>query len=313
MLTNSMLTGVSGEKGGLLVGDLKPSSIFWTRDDGQVCVQNFRPAADVFLQPHTYSEYTIVVCLEGEIAKSQMGQSEVIGKGGAIIGNHGIEHTSGYWSSNGKPCEAVVLSLERRLLGSLAKEFNLPLIDNEFSPAFMGKVESETLYESARVIASELRTGLPGHKIVVETIATRLMVEALRVWPRANIHKVRADLSPRLPRRDFVRAHEFMRLCRKEHFRLQNLCHFLGSSEERFARLFLASTQHTPASFYNRMLLERARGLLRDPKLSVKEIGFMLGFKTSSHFIAAFRREFKATPQELRQSDKGNLTGLRLG
>jgi AraC-like DNA-binding protein len=84
----------------------------------------------------------------------------------------------------------------------------------------------------------------------------------------------------------------------------------LGSSEERFNRLFLASTRHTPAKFYNWLLLERARELLREPQYSIKEIGFQLGFKTCSHFIAAFRREFAVTPQEFRKN--GGSINVRL-
>jgi AraC-like DNA-binding protein len=45
--------------------------------------------------------------------------------------------------------------------------------------------------------------------------------------------------------------------------------------------------------------------LLGNPKFSIKEIGFELGFKTSSHFIAAFRREFAVSPQEYRQQSAG--------
>jgi AraC-like DNA-binding protein len=92
-----------------------------------------------------------------------------------------------------------------------------------------------------------------------------------------------------------------MRGCRKEDFRLQNLCRSLGMSMQRFARLFFASTRQTPANFYNRMMLGQACVLLRNRELSVKEIGFELGFKTSSHFTASFRREHKISPQEFRQ------------
>jgi AraC family transcriptional regulator len=106
---------------------------------------------------------------------------------------------------------------------------------------------------------------------------------------------------PRLPRKDFVTAYEYMRSCRKEKFRLQSLCQFLGSSEERFSRLFLASTNSTPAAFYNRLLMLQAKGVLIDSNLSVKEIGFRFGFKTSSHFSSAFRREFGSSPQEFRR------------
>jgi AraC-like DNA-binding protein len=313
MPTNSLVTSLGLERSAITTRDIKPTSVFWTRGDGQMCLQNFRPEADIFFQPHTYSEYTIVICLEGEVSKTQLGQTQVIGRGGSLIGNLGIEHTSGYWARNGRACEAVVLSVERSVLDGLTTEFNLPSVAGTTGPAFLGAVENEVVHDCAQAISQELRSGLPGHKIMVESIATRILVETMRAWPRSKIEKIEADLSPRLPRREFVRAHEFMRYCRKENFRLQHLCQFLGSSEERFARLFLASTQHTPASFYNRMLLERARDLLRDPKLSVKEIGFSLGFKTSSHFIAAFRRECGATPQEYRQNVTPGDSSLQLG
>jgi transcriptional regulator GlxA family with amidase domain len=104
-----------------------------------------------------------------------------------------------------------------------------------------------------------------------------------------------------------------MRWCRKDKFRLQHLCQHLGSSEERLNRLFLASTRQTPASFYNRMLLERAQQLLRKPECSIKEIGFDLGFKTCSHFIAAFRREFATTPQEFRKHSDSVKLALQFG
>ncbi len=302
MVKNSLVTSLAVELNDSPSRERRPPSVFWTRADGQMCLQHFRPEADIFFQPHTYSEYTIVICLDGEITKSQLGQTQMIGRGGSLIGNLGVEHTSGYWSRNGKPCEAVVLSV-----------FKLPSVANTTGPAFLGAVENEVIHGCARAISLELRSGLPGHKLVVESIAMRILVETMRAWPRTKIERIDADLSPRLPRREFVRAHEFMRWCRKENFRLQHLCQFLGSSEERFARLFLASTQHTPANFYNRMLLDRARDLLRDAKLSVKEIGFSLGYKTSSHFIAAFRREHGATPQEYRQNVTTSKSSLQLG
>lgn len=300
MPTNSLLNlrDLNPDSG---TADGKSASIFWTRQDGQVCLQSFRPECDLSFRPHTYSEYTFVICLEGEIVKTQMGQTQVIGRGETLIGNHGVEHTSGYGSHNGRRCEAVVMSVDRRVLEGLTKEFKLPAVEGASSPAFLSKVGNQALHDCARDIAEELRAGKPGYRIVVETMAMRLLVEAIRAWPRTNIERIPADLSPRLPRREFVRAHEFMRWCRKDSFRVQNLCQFLGSSEERFNRLFWASTRHTPANFYNRMLLERAQDLLRDDRTSIKEVGFQLGFKTSSHFIAAFRREFDLTPQEFRK------------
>lgn len=277
---------------------------FWTGRDGQMCVQYFRPESDVSYQPHTHSEYTIVVCLAGEVMVKQLGQVQVIGPGEAMMGSPGVEHTSGYLSRNGRPCEAVSVSLDRRLMADLTNDFSLPPPAGATCPAFIGKVQGAHLQGCAQGIAQELRGKQAGHKIVIETQAIRLLIETIRSWPRSGVVEIGADTAHRLPRREFVRAYEFMRWCRKESFRLQHLCRFLGSSEERFTRLFLASTRRTPASFYNRLLLDRARDLLRNPKLSVKEIGFELGFKTSSHFITAFRREFAMSPQECRRQSR---------
>ena len=301
MPARSLLSALDLERPVERGAEFRPASVFWAREDSQLCVQHFRPDGDVFYQPHSYSEYTVVICLAGELEKSQFGRTEVAGKGGVLIGNHGVAHTSGYWSRHGKSCEAVVLSIGRRLVDALAKEFSLPSADAAHSPAFLGGMESSVIYDCAAALADELRTARPGQRLAVESLSSRLLVETLRAWPRKNVERMPADLTPRLPRRDFVRAYEFMRWCRKDHFRLQFLCQFLGSSEERFARLFFASTQHTPANFYNRMLLDRAQTMLRNHRLSVKEIGFELGFKTSSHFIASFRREFNVSPQEFRQ------------
>jgi len=279
----------------------KPACTFWTGRDGQLCVQSFRPEDNVHYQPHAHSEYGIVICLAGEIVLTQLGQTQTIGPQGVMMANYGVEHASSYLSRAGEPCEVVCLAFDRRLLAAMTTEFALPPAAGGTCPAFLGTMENATLHECAQGIAEELQTGQPGHKLVIETLATRMLVETLRAWPRANIVEIAADTAARLPQKDFVRAYEFMRGCRKENFRLQHLCQFLGSSEERFTRLFLATTRKTPASFYNQLLLARARDLLRDPGLSIKEIGFELGFKTSSHFIAAFRREFAASPQEYRQ------------
>ncbi|MBI5016460.1 MAG: helix-turn-helix domain-containing protein [Deltaproteobacteria bacterium] len=272
---------------------------FWSRTDGHVNVQHFRPSESASYGPHTHSEYTIVICLAGAVSKTQLGTTHVIEAGEAMIGNFGVEHASAYFLEN-KGCEVVCVTVDRRLLANLLKDAELPAPKGARHPVFLGKLRSRVLYACALDMAQELPRRDLGHTIVVEGLALRMVVEAVRAWPRSRVTPCEVDLTPRLPRRDFVRAYEFMRWCRKDEFRLKNLCGFLGSSEERFARLFHAATNASPAHFYNRMLLERGRELLRDRRLSVKEVGYLLGFKTSSHFAAAFGKHFGSTPVEYR-------------
>ena len=275
------------------------ASRFWTRGDGQVCVQHVKALRSAVYRPHSHSEYGIVICLEGEVSKAQLGSTTIIGPGEVVMSNSGIDHASGDLAG-ARGYEAVCITVERRALGHLLGGFRLPLFSEETGPIFTGKFASRVLHDSALDIVRELNRRDLGHEIVIEGLATRILVETLRAWPRTHVERGRLDFAPRLPRKDFVRAYEFMRWCKKDSFRLQHLCHFLGSSEERFTRLFLTAAHATPAHFYNELLMERSRDLLADPAVAVKAISFELGFKTSSHFIVSFRRHFGMTPQDYR-------------
>lgn len=272
-------------------------SAFWTRPDGRIQIQHFHPCRSVSYEPHTHSEYNVVICLAGAVSKTQMGVTETIEPGEAFLGNFGVEHTSSYLTGS-KGCETVCVTADRRIFTELLDE--PPVLDGRRSPVFLGKICSRVLASCALDSAEELRHREIGHAIVLEGLVMRMLVETLRLWPRSGVERCEVDMTPRLPRRDFVRAYEFMRWCRKDAFRLEQLCRFLGTSEERFTRLFRAATHASPASFYNRMLLERGRELLQDRALSIKEISYQLGFRTSSHFVASFHRQFGTAPAEYR-------------
>ena len=64
------------------------------------------------------------------------------------------------------------------------------------------------------------------------------------------------------------------------------------------------------AEGYNPLCGDRCQVYIDMDGDAIKEIGFQLGFKTSSHFIAAFRREFATTPQEFR--NRGDSTNAKL-
>ena len=217
-----------------------------------------------------------------------------------MISNFGVTHATSYRTRNSHYCETIGVAFDRRLLSTLARELSLPAADGNTCHVFTGSFGGEILQRCAQDIASELRQRQAGQGIIIEALAMRLIGETLRAWPQDQILVATADSVARLSQRDFIRAYEFMRSCRKEAFRVEHLCSFLGSSEENFTRLFSASTSRPPANFYNQLLLQRGRELLQNSTLSIKEISFKLGFKTSSHFIVAFRREFAISPQKYR-------------
>jgi len=276
----------------------QPRSLFWSRADGRLHAQYYRAGALVTFDPHIHAEYNIVISLDGAVETTQMGATEIVSSGEAMMGSHpGVLHSSRYLVGGTGSCEAVSLTFAPEVLQELAGDRDGT---GRLQDLYFGRIQSSVIAAAAREIVGELQRPELAHDAVMEALATRILVDALRKWPRRGVERVEADRSPRLPRRDYVRACEFMRWCKKDAFRLERLCRYLGTSEERFTRLFRATTSSSPASFYNAMLLEQGRELLRDGQTSIKEVGYELGFKTPSHFVVAFRRQYGLTPLEYR-------------
>ncbi len=285
-----------------MAGSGQPVSQFWSRADGKLHVQWYRAPSQVMFAPHTHSEFNIVVCLDGAVHTRQLGNGETAEAGQAMMGsNPGVEHSSQYLPGR-QGCQAVSLTFAPEVLSSLFRAHSLPAARRGYVPAFTGKVSSRTIERAAEEIVEEMRNRAFAHEAIIEGLAMRILVESFRLWPKERSGEVAEDTTPRLARRDHVRTFEFMRWCRKDSFRIQHLCRFLGTSEERFNRLFRAATNDSPASFYNRLLLDQGCALLEDPALSIKEISYQLGFKTPSHFVVTFRRQFGTTPQDYRYS-----------
>jgi len=75
-------------------------------------------------------------------------------------------------------------------------------------------------------------------------------------------------------------------------------------SPAHFARAFAATVGMTPFEYVMTRRLARARELLLRTDRSVLAIALAVGFKTPSHFAARFRREFAATPREIRPGSR---------
>ena len=83
--------------------------------------------------------------------------------------------------------------------------------------------------------------------------------------------------------------------------RLEALAAESGLSPMPFIRAFRASTGRTPGQFLVAARMERAKELLMDSDLSVFEVAVRVGYRTHSHFSAAFRSALGETPTEYRR------------
>ncbi len=83
--------------------------------------------------------------------------------------------------------------------------------------------------------------------------------------------------------------------------RLEALADEAGLGPMPFIRAFRASTGRTPGQFLAAARMARAKELLLDVDLSVFDVAVRVGYKTHSHFSAAFRGAVGATPTAYRR------------
>lgn len=90
-----------------------------------------------------------------------------------------------------------------------------------------------------------------------------------------------------------------------EHFRenipVEELASRAGLSQYHFIRIFKRETGFTPHEYLVNTRIATAKYLLKNSKLSVKDICFSAGFSCESVFCTAFRRHLGMTPVQYRE------------
>ena len=86
---------------------------------------------------------------------------------------------------------------------------------------------------------------------------------------------------------------------------LPELAHRLGVSYTWFRRMFVHHTGLSPHQYRIQIKLGRARTLLSETALTVKEVAFRCGFESEHYFSRLFKRKTGVAPREWRQSFSG--------
>jgi AraC family transcriptional regulator len=81
--------------------------------------------------------------------------------------------------------------------------------------------------------------------------------------------------------------------------KLAGIC---GFSERYFAKLFREQTHCSVAQYIKNFQITKAKSLLLETDLALKEIGYRLGFSTSANFSSAFRAATGITPGQYRKT-----------
>lgn len=75
----------------------------------------------------------------------------------------------------------------------------------------------------------------------------------------------------------------------------------LGTSYSWFRKFFKEYTGYAPAQYFQELKLSKAKELLTETNLPIKEIAYELNFSSIEYFLSFFKQRVKITPSEYRK------------
>lgn len=93
----------------------------------------------------------------------------------------------------------------------------------------------------------------------------------------------------------------------KENIRLKELAYKCNVSPNHFHRMFKQTFKITPSNYIILRRMNSALQLLKDNRLTIKEIAFELSFTDNAHFSKTFKKHYGITPGEYQKNHKNVL------
>ena len=82
---------------------------------------------------------------------------------------------------------------------------------------------------------------------------------------------------------------------------IQGIATNLGTSYSWFRKEFKEYTGFSPAQYFQELKLRKAKELLSETDLSIKEIAYKLNFSSYEYFLSFFRKRVGVTPTDYRR------------
>lgn len=195
------------------------------------------------------------------------------------------------------PTSRIVLTIEPRII---TKAFEETAHRNTCELVEHWTLHDQHLARLMLALHADLDDGSPAGRLYGESLSLALAVYLARRYgvpnhttsePRGGLpgHRLRLVV-------DYVRAHL------DRDIPLADLAGVAGMSPHYFTELFRSSTGQTPHQFVLVERVERAKRLLRNPKLTALDVAILVGFADASHFTKVFRRVVGVTPSRYRAS-----------
>ncbi len=154
----------------------------------------------------------------------------------------------------------------------------------------------------AQPIVEELQTSLHTDGDRANHVAAALLWKLFAVLERA----VSGSNRDKVGRGGIHAAQQFVLDHLRDPIALADLARAANLSPFHFARVFRDRTGFTPAVYVRSVRINRARELLRQGDLSIKQIGQAVGYGQPHHFSAVFKQATGLSPREFVRAHRGS-------
>lgn len=197
------------------------------------------------------------------------------------------------WARWDQPIEGIILNLKSELLTHNAADL-LGVDQVELLPQV--NFDDPLILQIALALKADLESHRLGGRLYAEAMSTALAVHLVRNYSSHHPKSVHGlgGLSPTSLQlvMDYIHAHLDRDLG------LEELATIAQLSAYHFCRSFKQSTSFTPHQYLIRQRVERAKLLLKEGKMEIREVAIACGFTHQSHLNRHFKRLTGVTPKK---------------
>ena len=241
---------------------------------------------------------------------------------------HNIQLTESIMAKAGLPCSIAAYESSQTLLSDIqtGRHFDLLLLDIEM-PGLTGLEVARKIRETDKNCAILFLTGFDKFDYARQAISVRAMDYLLKPYNEQElvfavedaIRQVSVPLpahpaqppAPAEPlrreededmRTAIIRAEisRFIDAHYREDISMQDAAAALRYSDAYFCKLFKQCFKVNFSAYLNEYRVNKARQLILDPRLSLKDIGAAVGYSDANYFTRVFKRLTGQTPSEYR-------------
>ncbi|MEM8674477.1 MAG: AraC family transcriptional regulator [Cyanobacteria bacterium P01_G01_bin.67] len=194
-----------------------------------------------------------------------------------------------------QPAEQLIINFSPELISQTIDDLNFKPV--RIVPQWTAK--DKLIEQLGLALNAEFQLGKPT-KLYVESVGNLLITHLLRNHSTANaIPTLPAD---KLSQTKLKQTIAYIQENLEQSVTLSELATVAQLSPSRFARAFKQTTGTSPHKYILERKIEKALELLKNPLLSIAEIGYSLNFSSQSHFTTVFRRFTGTTPSVYRKN-----------